>query len=109
LVSAGPPKVGDQRGLSILPGVRTGFLLVQTMALNAGANSARARHGYGAAADCPRPSSAALEPPGAASNRVGGSTTSRRVSNARANGRIADGSFICQARTLLRALGGCRS
>ena len=31
LVSAGPPKVGDQRGLSILPGVRTVFL-VQTMA-----------------------------------------------------------------------------
>ena len=33
LVSAGPPKVGVQRGLSILPGVRTGSLLVQTMAL----------------------------------------------------------------------------
>jgi hypothetical protein len=33
LVSAGPPKVGAQRGLSILPGVRTGHLLVQTMAL----------------------------------------------------------------------------
>src|SRR5271165_1285273 len=49
LVSAGPPKVGDQRGLSILPGVRTGFFLVQTMALNAGAKFARARHGYGAA------------------------------------------------------------
>ena len=35
LVSAGPPKVGDQRGLSILPGVRTGLFLVQTMAMNA--------------------------------------------------------------------------
>ena len=33
LVSAGPPKVGVQRGLSILPGVRTGHFLVQTMAL----------------------------------------------------------------------------
>jgi hypothetical protein len=33
LVSAGPPKVGAQRGLSFLPGVRTGHLLVQTMAL----------------------------------------------------------------------------
>ena len=33
LVSAGPPKVGAQRGLSILPGVRTGHFLVQTMAL----------------------------------------------------------------------------
>jgi hypothetical protein len=33
LVSAGPPKVGAQRGLSILPGVRTGDFLVQTMAL----------------------------------------------------------------------------
>jgi hypothetical protein len=33
LVSAGPPKVGAQRGLSILPGVRTGSFLVQTMAL----------------------------------------------------------------------------
>jgi hypothetical protein len=32
LVSAGPPKVGAQRGLSILPGVRTGHFLVQTMA-----------------------------------------------------------------------------
>jgi hypothetical protein len=35
LVSAGPPKVGAQRGLSILPGVRTGHLLVQTMASTA--------------------------------------------------------------------------
>jgi hypothetical protein len=35
LVSAGPPKVGAQRGLSILPGVRTGFFLVQTMAVTA--------------------------------------------------------------------------
>ena len=33
LVSAGPPKVGAQRGLSFLPGVRTGHFLVQTMAL----------------------------------------------------------------------------
>ena len=33
LVSVGPPKVGAQRGLSILPGVRTGYFLVQTMAL----------------------------------------------------------------------------
>lgn len=32
LVSAGPPKAGAQRGLSILPGVRTGHFLVQTMA-----------------------------------------------------------------------------
>ena len=35
LVSASPPKAGDQRGLSILPGVRTGTFLVQTVALNA--------------------------------------------------------------------------
>ncbi len=39
LVSAGNPKVDDQRGLSILPGVRTGLFLVQTMALSAGAES----------------------------------------------------------------------
>jgi hypothetical protein len=57
LVSAGPPKVGAQRGLSILPGVRTGFFLVQTMALIAEAcNRADVRHGYGAAADCSRAS-----------------------------------------------------
>ena len=33
LVSVGPPKVDVQRGLSFLPGVRTGHSLVQTMAL----------------------------------------------------------------------------
>ena len=51
LVSAGPPKVGAQRGLSILPGVRTGDFLVQTMALIARGYVPEARLGHGVAAD----------------------------------------------------------
>ena len=52
LVSAGSPNAGAQRGLSILPGVRTGNFLVQTMALIALALcAAQVRLGHGVAAD----------------------------------------------------------
>ena len=83
LVSVGPPKVGDQRGLSILPGVRTGPFLVQTMALIAGP-SASVSLGHGLAADRSAVRRWLLKPdPEKQSGRVGGSTTPHRVSNAR--------------------------
>jgi hypothetical protein len=62
LVSAGPPKVGDQRGLSILPGVRTGFSSSKRWLVNAEADPAPACHGHGSAADRFGLSPAALRP-----------------------------------------------
>lgn len=86
LVSADPPKVGAQRGLSILPGVRTGLPRPNDGSDRLGPSN-RPKRVMATAQQliAHAPSLAAFEKPstGSTGSRVGGSTTSHRASNAR--------------------------
>ena len=108
LVSAGPPRSAIKEACLSCRACGRDFPRPNDGPERRSGNSARARHGYGAAADCPK-----LSP---AVRRSGGGERSRRRVNdvaprlQRAEQRpFADESFICQARALPPRCWGCRS
>jgi hypothetical protein len=111
LVSAGPPKVGAQRGLSILPGVRTGIFPRPNDGSDRLRLRALARLGHGVAADRSSGPSMAFSKPIAgfaqrSRRRVNDCASRFQRASAKSHRRRILHVSRCGA---IRALGGCRS
>ena len=110
LVSVGPPKAGAQRGLSILPGVRTGvlpskrWLWMPERLLALGRIMATAQHLIAHA----RSPAALRRRRKARAVASAGSTAWRRVSNARSPGPNRRRILHLPRADDLRPVGGCR-